>query len=106
MRHPTQVHGAGERGKRRKRGLMVGGALVLTILILPSPAHAEPLYLTRADAVLRAQQQNEAHRSVLLESDRVRGLYLEARAGALPNLTLEGQASLPASHKRGRCLRR
>jgi outer membrane protein TolC len=54
-------------------------------------ARAETLTLTRARAVQLALERNEAHRQVALEADRVEGLYVEARAGALPSLTLEGE---------------
>jgi len=59
--------------------------------ILTGPALAANLYLTRWEAVQLALKQNEGHRTVLLEAERVHGLYLEARAGALPSLTLEGE---------------
>lgn len=65
-------------------------ALLALTVALTSSAFAEPLRLDRSTAVQMALERNETHRSVLLESDRVSGRYLEVRAGALPRLTVEG----------------
>jgi len=64
---------------------------LLAAAALPVIAQAETIELSRTQAVQMALERNETHRSVLLEADRVRGQFLEARAGALPQLTLEGE---------------
>ncbi len=46
--------------------------------------------LSRETAVRLALEQNESYQSAQLEKDRIRGQYLEARAGALPRLTFDG----------------
>ena len=63
---------------------------VLLFLIAAVSAHTETLVLTREKTVAIALGQNESFRSALLEKDRIRGQYLEARAGALPRLTFDG----------------
>jgi outer membrane protein TolC len=64
--------------------------VLLLLLHLGASAHAETLILTREKSVAMALEQNESFRSALLEKDRIRGQYLEARAGALPRLTFDG----------------
>ena len=65
-------------------------AVVAALLVLASLASAEAIELDRRQAVEMALEQNEAYQSALLEKDRIRGQYIEARSGALPRLTLDG----------------
>jgi outer membrane protein len=67
--------------------LLIG---VMLFLFTAVSASAETVTLTREKTVAMALEQNESFRSTLLEKDRMRGQYLEARAGALPHLTLDG----------------
>lgn len=53
------------------------------------PVSAETLVLSRESVVRMALEQNEGYKSTLLEKDRVRGQYLEARSGAFPQLSLD-----------------
>jgi len=64
-------------------------AIVLVLWFGTGAAVAETVSLNRTQAVEMALEQNESYQSALLERKRVRGQYLEARAGALPRLTLE-----------------
>ncbi|NMC44487.1 MAG: TolC family protein [candidate division Zixibacteria bacterium] len=52
-------------------------------------ASAETLILSRESVVRMALEQNEGYKSALLEKDRVRGQYLEARSGAFPRLSFD-----------------
>ncbi|MCK5126683.1 MAG: TolC family protein [candidate division Zixibacteria bacterium] len=62
---------------------------LLAAMVLASALPAGEIELTRKKAVEMALDKNETYRSVLLEKDRVRGQYLEARAGAFPQLSFD-----------------
>ena len=64
--------------------------IYLAVLAGTSGAMAQTVALSRTEAVRLALERNEAYQSALLEKDRVRGRYLEARSGALPRVTLDG----------------
>jgi len=64
--------------------------LPVFMLLMAVSSPAETLLLNREQAVALALEKNEAYRSALLEEERVRGQYMEARAGAFPQLTLDG----------------
>ncbi len=51
---------------------------------------AETVKLDREKAVELALERNESYQAALLEEDRVRGQYIEARAGAFPRLSFNG----------------
>lgn len=61
--------------------------LCLLMVACVATASAETLTLSRESVVRMALEQNEAYKAAQLEKDRIRGRYLEARAGALPNLS-------------------
>jgi outer membrane protein TolC len=50
---------------------------------------AQPIELSRDQTVKLALEQNETYRAALLEKERLRGQYLEARSGVFPRLTFE-----------------
>ena len=66
------------------------GIIIAAMVALASSAAAETLELTRQQAVDLALAQNESYQATLLEKERIRGQYIEARAGAFPRLTLDG----------------
>ncbi len=57
-------------------------------LFLSACLGAETLTLTRDKAVALALERNERFQKVKLEANRVRGQFIEARAGAFPQLSL------------------
>jgi len=64
--------------------------LCLLMVALTAAVSAETVTLTRESTVRLALERNETYRSTQLEEDRVRGQYLEARAGAFPHLKFQG----------------
>ncbi len=65
--------------------------IYLTLLIGASGLSAETIHLDRSKVAEMALQRNESYQSTLLERKRVSGQYIEARAGAFPQLTFNGQ---------------
>lgn len=65
--------------------------IYMTLLICAAGVSAETIHLDRSKVADMAIQRNEAYQSALLEKDRVSGQYIEARAGAFPRLTFNGQ---------------
>jgi len=61
--------------------------ITLALMMAVTSVSGEVLELSRERAVKLALEQNESYRSALLEKDRIKGQYMEARAGALPQLT-------------------
>ena len=64
---------------------------ILLCLILfgcVSALSAETLTLSRESVVQMAVERNEGYQAAQLEKDRIRGRYLEARAGRFPSLRL------------------
>lgn len=69
---------------------MKSWATIFVFLLATTAVSAETIELTREKTVSMALERNETYRAALLEEDRIRGMYIEARAGAFPRLTLEG----------------
>ena len=63
---------------------------LIALFVLTSGVSAETVKLTREKSVQIALEQNETFKSAQMEKDRVRGQYIEARAGALPQINAEG----------------
>jgi outer membrane protein len=64
--------------------------LIVVFLFSVSGLLGEVIKLDREKAVELALERNESYQSALLEEERVRGQYIEARAGAFPRLTFDG----------------
>ena len=64
--------------------------LIVILFMSISAICAETIKLDRQKVVDLALERNETYKSELLEQDRVRGQYIEARAGAFPHLTFNG----------------
>jgi outer membrane protein TolC len=65
-------------------------ALLALLIFFGSNIPAETINLDRQKVVELALERNEVYQSELLEKDRVRGQYIEARAGAFPRLSFDG----------------
>ncbi len=63
----------------------------MVLLLCTAGVSAETIHLDRSKVADMALQRNESYQSTLLEKDRVSGQYIAARAGALPQLTFNGQ---------------
>lgn len=55
-----------------------------------SSIHSETIILDREKTVQIALAKNETYGAVLLEKDRIRGQYLEARSNAFPRISFDG----------------
>ncbi|MFH1699394.1 MAG: TolC family protein [Candidatus Zixiibacteriota bacterium] len=65
--------------------------MLMALLMLAPFVNAETIVLSREKAVALAVERNERYQAALLERERIQGQYVEARAGAFPRITFDGQ---------------
>lgn len=63
--------------------------LLSVLMIYAPPILSETIALNRETVVQVALEQNETFQAAKLEKDRIKGQYIEARAGAFPRLTFD-----------------